>query len=88
MSVDDADLVLDGNALAGLLGEVLAGDPTSAVGTCGACHAAGPLGATVVFVRAPSPVVRCRACGAVLMVVVERRGRVEIRIDRLAAVAF
>ena len=38
------ELMLDGNAIAGLLQEVFAVEMTTAIGTCGGCGAAGPVG--------------------------------------------
>jgi ribosomal protein L40E len=73
MTVAD-DSALDGNAIGGLLLEVFGTEMTAAVAVCGSCGASGPMAETVVYLRAPGTVVRCRRCGAVLMVVV-RRGR-------------
>src|SRR3989442_14506774 len=42
-------LMLDGNAVAGLLQEVFAVEMTTAVGTCEGCGAAGPVGAVHVY---------------------------------------
>jgi hypothetical protein len=42
------ELMLDGNAIAGLLQEVFAVEMTTAIGTCGECGAAGPVGAVHV----------------------------------------
>ena len=39
------ELMLDGNAIAGLLREVFAVEMTTAIGTCGGCGAAGAVGA-------------------------------------------
>jgi hypothetical protein len=63
---------LDGNAIGGLLNEIFGAEMTDAIGTCGTCGATGPVAETVVFLRAPGTVVRCRVCTAVLMVVVQR----------------
>jgi hypothetical protein len=65
---------LDGNAIGGLLLEVFGAELTNATGTCANCGATGPVAETVVFVRGPGVVVRCRACDAVLVVIVEKRG--------------
>jgi ribosomal protein L40E len=67
------DTALDGNAIGGLLMEVFGTEMTAAVGVCASCGAARPMAETVVYLRAPGTVVRCRRCGAVLMVVVRRR---------------
>jgi ribosomal protein S27E len=64
---------LDGNAIGGLLWEVFGAEMTHATARCGTCGATGPMAETVVYQRAPGTVVRCRSCGAVLMVVVRHR---------------
>jgi hypothetical protein len=66
----DADLVLDGNAVAGLLGEVFAGEITTAAGRCDGCGAVEALGALRAFVQAPGAVLRCLHCERVLLRVV------------------
>jgi Family of unknown function (DUF6510) len=63
---------LDGNAIGGLLNEIFGTEMTDAIGTCGTCGATGPVAETVVYLRAPGTVMRCRTCTAVLMVVVQR----------------
>ena len=70
-----ADLKLDGNAIGGLLVELFGVDMTLAVATCGSCGARGVVAEVEVYVRCPGTVARCPACGAVLMRVVEGRGR-------------
>ena len=59
------ELMLDGNAIAGLLQEVFAVEMTTAVGTCGACGAAGQVGAVHVY-RGAGIVLRCPHCDNVL----------------------
>ena len=63
-----------GNAVGGLLLDVFGAELTSATGTCARCGASAPVAETVVFLRGPGVVMRCRACDAVLVVIVERRG--------------
>lgn len=63
-------LMLDGNAVAGLLQEVFAVEMTTAIATCGACGAAEAIGATQVF-RGAGIVMRCPHCGNVLATIVE-----------------
>jgi hypothetical protein len=65
--MDESDLRLDGNAVAGLLGEVFSVEATSAVLTCDGCGATGAVGSVQVYVHAPGTVLRCPACEAVLM---------------------
>jgi Zn finger protein HypA/HybF involved in hydrogenase expression len=54
-------MMLDGNTVAGMLGEVFAVETTIATGTCGSCGAAGPVGAMHVF-RGAGIVLRCPQC--------------------------
>jgi hypothetical protein len=65
---------LDGNAIAGMLRDVFGAELTTAHGTCGGCGARAPLAETLVYLRAPGVVVRCRSCTAVLAVLVTVRG--------------
>lgn len=76
---------LDGNAIGGLLHEVFGSEMTAAVAVCGSCGATGPMAETVVYLRAPGTVVRCRVCTAVLMVVVRRREQNCVDLQGLAA---
>jgi len=64
-------LMLDGNAIAGLLQEVFVVEMTSAIGTCDSCGASEPIGAVRVF-RGAGVVLRCPHCGDVLAKIVRR----------------
>jgi hypothetical protein len=66
--------VTDGNAIAGLLGEVFGGEMTAAVGVCAACGGSGRLAELRVRLDAPGVVARCARCLEILLVIVERRG--------------
>ncbi|MGH3301138.1 MAG: DUF6510 family protein [Streptosporangiaceae bacterium] len=72
---DGTDWALDGNAIGGLLHDVFGAEMTAAIATCGTCGASAPMAEAVVYLRAPGIVARCRACAAVLMVVVRRGER-------------
>ena len=63
-------LMLDGNAVAGLLQEVFAAEMTTAVGTCATCGANEPIGAVHVF-RGAGVVLRCPHCGNALATIVK-----------------
>jgi ribosomal protein S27E len=65
---------LDGNAIGGLLHEIFGAEMTAAKVTCATCGAAGPVAETVVYLRGPGSVVRCRTCSGVLMVISQIRG--------------
>jgi uncharacterized protein DUF6510 len=75
--MNDSDLRLDGNAAAGLLGEIFAVEMTTAQGCCASCGNVGPIGAAHLYMsdRSPGAVLRCPGCEQVLMVAVARRGR-------------
>jgi Family of unknown function (DUF6510) len=62
-------LMLDGNAVAGVLQEVFAAEVTTAIGTCSTCGASEPLGAVHVF-RGAGDVLRCPHCDNTLMKIV------------------
>jgi len=78
---------LDGNAIGGLLCDVFGADMTTAVGTCASCGSAGPVAETVVYLQAPGTVVRCRACGNMLMVFVRKSGMTCVDLQGLATLA-
>jgi Family of unknown function (DUF6510) len=67
-------LMLDGNAVAGLLQEVFAVEMTTALETCGGCGATEPIGAVHVY-RGAGVVLRCPHCGNDLGTIVQGRGR-------------
>jgi Zn finger protein HypA/HybF involved in hydrogenase expression len=62
-------LMLDGNAVAGLLQEVFAVEMTTALGTCGGCGATEEVGAVHVY-QGAGVVMRCPHCDSVLVKVV------------------
>jgi Zn finger protein HypA/HybF involved in hydrogenase expression len=63
-------LMLDGNAVAGLLQEVFAVEMTTAIVTCGSCGAAEAVGAIHVF-RGAGIVLRCPHCDNTLVKIVK-----------------
>lgn len=58
---------IDGNALAGPLGEVFAVDLTVATSECATCGQSDPVAALRVYAKAPGMVARCPGCGSVVM---------------------
>jgi hypothetical protein len=64
---------LDGNAIGGLLHEIFGTEMTTAVGTCAACGASAQIAETLVYLKAPGAVMRCRTCTAILLVVIRRQ---------------
>jgi Zn finger protein HypA/HybF involved in hydrogenase expression len=65
-------LMLDGNAVAGLLQDVFALEMTTALETCDGCGATEPVGAVHVY-RGAGVVLRCPHCGNVLAKIVQGR---------------
>lgn len=78
-------VALDGNSIGGLLLEVFGTDMTAARTICAACGAAAPVAETVVYLRVPGTVVRCRTCGNVLMVIAQIRGVKCVDLSGMAA---
>jgi hypothetical protein len=75
LSVKESELKLDGNSIAGLLREIFTVEMTTASGTCASCRKVGLLGRADVYSNAPGVVVRCPACGQILMRIVRDAGR-------------
>jgi hypothetical protein len=70
-------LMLDGNAVAGILQEVFAVEMTTAIGTCNTCGVTDQVGALHVFLGA-GIVMRCPHCDNALVTIVENGPRVWI----------
>ncbi|TML17132.1 MAG: hypothetical protein E6G33_03665 [Actinobacteria bacterium] len=64
-----SELMLDGNAAAGVLQEIFAVEMTTAVGTCDHCGAAGEVGRVQLY-RGAGIALRCPSCEALLMKIV------------------
>jgi Zn finger protein HypA/HybF involved in hydrogenase expression len=75
MTMDVAEMKVDGNAIGGLLREIFAMEMTAAETTCAGCGAVNAVGAVDVYMHAPGVVVRCPECKQVLMLIVHGRGR-------------
>lgn len=73
--MEESELKLDGNAIAGLLAEIFVLEMTTAETTCGGCGKLNAVGRVDVYANAPGVVVRCPACQHVLMRIVQGRGR-------------
>jgi len=79
--MDDRELRLDGNAVAGMLEEVFGAEMTLTLRTCASCRAVAPLGAHHVYLHAPGVVVRCPTCHDLALRIVHAPSRtlVEVR---------
>lgn len=65
------DLMLDANAVAGLLATIFAADVTACPGECAHCHAVSLVGTLRAWTRGPGVVLRCPVCVQVVLRVVE-----------------
>jgi hypothetical protein len=65
--IDERERLLDGNAAGGMLMEVFALDPTTAVATCAHCGRPAALGEHLVYADAPALVLRCPTCMEVVL---------------------
>jgi hypothetical protein len=77
-------LRLDGNAAAGILGELFTTEMTTAIGRCGSCGAVDAVGAVHVYVAA-GIVLRCPHCDGVLMRIVQHESRVWLDLSGLGS---
>jgi hypothetical protein len=84
--MDETQLKLDGNAMAGILQELFVDDVTTARGACASCGSVGDVGKQHLYMYPMSPgaVLRCATCENVLMVVVHARERVRFALHGLA----
>lgn len=64
-------LMLDGNAVAGVLQEIFGLEMTTNPAECGNCGKVSQLGGLLAFTQAPGAVLRCPACGEVMLTIVE-----------------
>ena len=89
----DQELMLDGNAAAGLLEELFGRDMTMSLSLCANCGKQGELATSHAYVEVPGVVLRCASCEAVMLCIVEApdayyvdaRGMRNLRIPRYSA---
>ncbi len=74
--LSDEQYMLDGNAAAGLLGEVFTCEMTTTPARCAHCGTVSEMGALLLFGREMGMVLRCPTCQNVVMRVAERRDEV------------
>jgi hypothetical protein len=87
------ELMLDANAVAGLLQEIFSAEMTAAPTECAHCGNTGEIGSLLAFTQAPGAVLRCPACESVMLRIVETpnaiyldaRGAVYLRVARPAS---
>jgi len=84
------DRTLDANAVAGMLEALFGADMTVADSRCEACGREGQVGTLLAYTTAPGVVLRCPACSAVMLrmvetprgTLVEAKGVAYLRISR------
>jgi hypothetical protein len=84
--MDETQLRLDGNAMAGYLQELFVPEVTRTRGACASCGAVAEIGADMLYMypHAPGAVLRCRLCESVLMVLVHGGGRFRLGLPGLS----
>jgi len=73
--MDETDLRLDGNALAGMLADVFGFEMTVERGGCAGCGAVNQLGALLVYAHGMGAVACCPACGNHVLRIAQGEGR-------------
>jgi hypothetical protein len=73
--MDETDLRLDGNALAGMLAELFGFEMTAERGGCAACGAVNQLGAMLVYAHGMGAVACCPGCGQSVLRISRGEGR-------------
>src|SRR5512135_1498197 len=84
------ELMLDGNAVAGLLSTIFTTEMTTSLAECASCGRQGELGTLFAFTQAPGIVLRCPACENVVLRItqtpqayyIDARGAVYLRLAR------
>jgi hypothetical protein len=83
--MDETQLMLDGNAAAGLMRELFVHDMTAARGACASCGNVAAMGSQHLYMSplAPGAVLRCSQCEAVLLVFVHAGDRYRLALQGL-----
>ncbi len=67
------ELMLDGNAAAGIFYEIFGSEMTAVPAECAGCGNVADMGALLAFTQAPGLVLRCPACENVVLRIVQTR---------------
>ena len=86
-------LMLDANAVGGILAEIFSVEMTTSLVECAHCGTEGQMGTLLAFTQAPGLVLRCPACENIMMRIVqapgaiylEMRGMAYLRLERAIA---
>jgi hypothetical protein len=82
------EMMLDGNAAAGVMSEIFAAEMTASPTECASCGRQGEIGTLMAFTQSPGIVLRCPACEQVMIRIVktpsatylDARGAVYLRV--------
>jgi hypothetical protein len=86
----NSQLMLDGNAVAGLMYDLFGVEMTASPTECAHCGREGQIGTLLAFTQAPGVVLRCPACENVMIrivqtpdaIYIDARGAVYLRLER------
>jgi hypothetical protein len=84
------ELMLDGNAVGGLLYDIFAAEMTATPSQCATCGNVAEMGALLAFTQAPGVVLRCPACENIVVrivqtqdaIYIDARGAAYLRLER------
>lgn len=87
------ELMLDGNAAAGMLQDIFGVEMTAAPTECASCGNEAQIGTLLAFTQGPGVILRCSACENVMLRIVQTpdaiyldaRGAVYLRLSRSAS---
>ncbi len=65
------ELMLDANAMAGLLQEIFGSEMTAVPTQCAGCGNEAEMGSLLAFVHAPGYILRCSACKQIMLRIVQ-----------------
>ena len=83
MRAENAENVVDGNVVAGMLWDVFEADVTALIGVCGGCGSSAPVAEAVVEIDEAAAIVRCRSCTHTLFTVLRERDQVRVVLGTL-----
>jgi len=75
---ENLELMLDGNALAGLFNEIFAVEMTVAPVECASCGREGEMGSLWAFTAGPGYVLRCPSCHHIVLRMVVAPGKIYV----------
>ncbi|WP_341945695.1 DUF6510 family protein [Microbacterium sp. LWH11-1.2] len=86
MDAAHSSMIVDGNCLAGMMGDLFGADITSLVATCSGCGTAANVAETVVEVDSHSAIVRCRSCTRTLFTLLRGQDGPRLVVGTLGAI--